>query len=122
MKNVFSLKNSMEIIASLIAAGAFLQVVYQFAIEGHYLIPTVILFVCVVFGNLARHGFRGALWAKHMLFWFGFIITWCVFFGIFFAVTPRTLLGGAFEVVFIALFLFLAFLTLQYRTKNNLEL
>ena len=122
MKNVFSLKNSMELIATVIAAGALWQVVYQFAFEKHYIIPTAILFVCVLFGNLARHGLKGAAWAKHILFWLGFIITWCFFFGIFFAVTPRALLGGAFEVVFSALFLLMAFLTFKYRQKNGLEL
>ena len=122
MKNVFSLKNSMEIFAIVIAAAAFIQVLYQFAIEEHFVIPTAILFICVLFANLARYGLKGALWAKHILFWLGFIFTWYFFFAIFFAQRFRVWLGDAFEVVFVILFLVVAFLTVQYKRKNELEL
>lgn len=119
---MFSLKNSMELVATLIAAIALLQVLYQFVIGKHFVIPTAILFICVLFGNLARYGLRGALWAKHMLFWLGFIFSCYLFFAIFFAQRFRVMLEGAFLPVFVVLFVLFAFLTVQYKQKNKLKL
>ncbi len=122
MGKLFSLKYSLEAIATLIAAVAFVQVLYQFVIGKHFIIPTAILFICVLFGNLARYGLRDAAWAKHMLFWFGFIFSSYLFFAIFFAKTFRVWMGAAFEPVFIVLFLVVAFLTFQYKCRNSLAL
>lgn len=122
MKKLFSLKHSLELVASFISAVAFVQVLYQFIVGKHFVIPTAILFVCVLFGNLARYGMRGASWAKHVLFWFGFIFSCYLFFAIFFAQRFRVMLEGAFLPVFIVLFALFAFLTVGYKQKNNLRL
>lgn len=122
MKKLLSPKHTLEMTAAAISAVAFVQVLYQFIFGRHYIIPTMILFVCILFGNLARHGMRGALWAKHMLFWFGVILSGLLFFGIFFAQTPKVVLGQAFLPTFIALFVLFAFLTFQYKRSNQLTL
>ena len=95
MRQLFSLRHSLELTAVVIAAIAFVQVLYQFIIGKHFVIPTAILFICVLFGNLARYAMRGMLWAKHLLFWFGFIFTCYLFFAIFFAQRFRVMLGDA---------------------------
>lgn len=122
MKKLLSPKYSLEMTAIAISAVAFVQVLYQFIVGRHYIIPTMILFICVLFGNLGRHGLNDKLWAKHVLFWFGVILSSFLFFGIFFAQTPKQVLGGAFLPVFIALFALYAFLTLQYKRTNKLAL
>ena len=122
MKSLFSLRHSLELTAVIIAAVSFVQVLYQFVIGKHFVIPTAILFICVLFGNLARYGMRGAAWAKHLLFWFGFIFSCYLFFAIFFAQRFRVIFGDAFLPIFIALFVLFAFLTLQYKRANKLAL
>lgn len=122
MKTLFSLRNSWDLLAIAIAALAFVAAGYQFVIGKHYMIPTMILFWVVLFGNLARHGLRGDRWAKHLLFWFGFLMTCMSFMGIFFAQAPKEILGSAFLPVWIAMFALVAFLTWQYRKTNELEL
>jgi len=122
MKQLFSLRHSLELTAIAISAVAFVQVLYQFVVGKHFVIPTAILFICVLFGNLARYGVRGMLWAKHILFWFGFILSCYLFFAIFFAQRFRVILGDAFLPIFIVLFALFAFLTLQYKRANKLTL
>ena len=122
MKNAFSLKNTWDLIAVLVAVAAFTVAMYQFAIEEHYIIPTSILLWTVLFGNLARYGLRGERWAKHILFWFGFLMSCMAFMGIFFAQRPKEILGAAFLPVWIAMFLLVAYLTWQYKHKNSLSL
>lgn len=120
MRNLFSLRNSIDIIAILIAAGAFLGVLQSFIIGKHYIIPTGFLLITVLFGNLARFGLQGRIWAKHVLFWIGFLLTSNAFMGLFFARRPREMLGDAFEWVIGALVLVLAYLVVQYARKNTL--
>jgi len=69
MSEKLSLRNSLDIVAALIAALAFIGVLQSFLIGKHFIIPTMILFFGILFGNLARYGFRGYAWAKHILFW-----------------------------------------------------
>ena len=100
MKNLFTLRNSIDLIAILIAAGAFLGVLQSFIIGKHYVIPTMQLTLAVLFGNLARFGFRDERWAKHVLFWFAFLVTCHTFFALFWAAKPREILGSAFLPVY----------------------
>lgn len=122
MGNTLSLKNSWDLVAGLVAAATFVAAMYQFVIGQHYIIPTSILLWTVVFGNLARHGLKGARWAKHVLFWYGFLMSAMGFMGIFFAQRPKEILGGLFLPVWIAGFLLVAWLTWQYRRSNDLSL
>jgi hypothetical protein len=115
-----SFKYSMECIVSLLAVAALTGVLQTFVVGKHFIIPTVILTFAVVLGNLAVYGFRDHAWAKHMLFWFGVILTLHAFFALFWAKTYRELLGGAFEYVCAAVVAIMAVLTWKYARRNAL--
>jgi hypothetical protein len=115
-----SFKYSMEYIVSLLALVAISGVVQTFVVGKHFIIPTGILTIAVILGNLAAYGFRDQLWAKHMLFWFGLIFTLHAFFALFWAKAYRELLGGAFEYVCAAVVAIMAVLTWQYARRNAL--
>ena len=107
MKKLFSLENSLEAIAALVALGATLGVLQTFIIGKHFVIPTMILVFAVLFGNLARFGVKGERWAKHTLFWIFLMMACHAFFALFWAATPREILGNLFlpvyGIVFVAL-------------------
>lgn len=122
MKKLMSLENSLEALATLLAFLAALAVLYTFIIGKHFVIPTLILFLVVVFGNLTRFGLRGDRWAKHMLFWL-FTIMFChAFFALFWAADarPGMLLGAAFYPGYGGFFLLVGFLCWSYATRNGL--
>jgi hypothetical protein len=110
----------MEYIVSLLALAALSGVVQTFVVGKHFIIPTGILTIAVILGNLAAYGFRDQLWAKHILFWFGLILTLHAFFALFWAKAYRELLGGAFEYVCAAVVAIMAVLTWQYARRNAL--
>jgi len=117
---LFSLKHSLELLAVLITIAALLGVVQTFVIGRHFIIPTIILVLAVFFGNLARFGSQGQRWAKHTLFWI-FVVAAChAFFALFWAKTPREILGDAFIYAYGADFVILSFLSWQYARKNKL--
>ena len=120
MNDAFSLKHSLDLIAALIAAIAALAVLQTFLIGKHYIIPTMILFWAVLFGNLARYGLKGYGWAKQILFWIFLIFVFHTFFALFFSVRYRELLGDAFEYVCGAVFLVFAFLVFDYARRNSI--
>ncbi|HSG90505.1 MAG TPA: hypothetical protein VLA56_14915 [Pseudomonadales bacterium] len=114
------LGNSLDWVAALISVVALLAVLQTFAIGRHYIIPTAILVPTVLFGNLARFGLSGRRWAKEILFWIGVIFTAHTFFALFFAKTPRELLGAAFEPVCALVFVASLFAVVQYARRNRL--
>ena len=120
MKRLFSLKHSLELLAVFITIGALLGVLQTFIIGKHFIIPTMILVLAVFFGNLARFGMQGQRWARHTLFWIFAIAACHAFFALFWADTPRKILGDAFIYVYGADFLVLGFLSWQYARKNEL--
>ena len=120
MKNLLTLKHSLDLLAAIIAIAALLGVLQTFIIGKHFVIPTMVLVLAVFFGNLVRSSMRGERWAKHVLFWIFFIATCHAFFALFWAVTPRELLGDAFLFVYGAVFLIVGFLTSQYAKRNEL--
>ena len=120
MKNLLTLKHSLDLLAALIAFAALLGVLQTFIIGKHFVIPTMVLVLAVLFGNLARSSMRGERWAKHVLFWIFFIATCHAFFALFWAATPREMLGDAFLFVYGAVFLIVGFLTWQYAKRNEL--
>jgi len=99
---------------------ALAGVLHTFIVGKHYVIPTMILFVAVTFGNLARSGYRGQAWAKHVLFWIFFVLTCHLFFALFYAARPRELLGAAFVPVYGVLFVVFGLLVFQYGRQNQL--
>ena len=120
MSEKLSLRNSLDIVAALIAALAFIGVLQSFLIGKHFIIPTMILFFSILFGNLARYGFRGYAWAKHILFWIFTIFTAQTFFALFWAKKYRELLGDSFEYVCGGIFLVFAFLLFKYAKENKI--
>lgn len=112
--------NSLDWAAAVIALVALGAVLYTFIIGRHYIIPTAILVPALLFGNLARHGLAGRRWAKELLFWIGVLFTAHTFFALFFAQTPRALLGAAFEPVCGVVFALSAFTVTQYARRNAL--
>ncbi len=118
MSSKVSLENSLDLIAAVVAVAALFGVLQTFVIGKHIIIPTMILFFCIVFGNLARYGLRDKAWAKQVLFWIFFIFTWHLFFALFFAKKYREVLGGSFEPVFGVLLVVFAFLVIRYAQKN----
>ncbi len=120
MKKLLTLKHSLELLAAIISIAAFLGVLQTFVIGKHFVIPTMMLVLAVLFGNLARSGLRGERWAKHILFWIFFIATCHAFFALFWAATPREILGPAFIYVYGAAFAILGFLSWQYAKNNEL--
>ena len=119
MSEKLSLRNSLDIVAALIAALAFIGVLQSFLIGKHFIIPTMILFFGILFGNLARYGFRGYAWAKHILFWIFSIFTAHTFFALFWAKKYRELLGDSFEYVCGGIFLVFAFLLFKYAKEKK---
>jgi len=115
-----SLKHGVDWLLALCAFIAFLAVLQTFLIGKHYIIPTGLLVVAVLFGNLAWYGLQQARWANYVNFWVGFILTAHVFFAIFWAKTPRAILGDAFEPVAIILGLVMLVLTWCYARRNGL--
>ncbi|NOX68186.1 MAG: hypothetical protein GXP15_03295 [Gammaproteobacteria bacterium] len=120
MEKQLSFQNSLEIVATVIAMAALLGVFQTFVIGKHFIIPTMLLFLCVLFGNLARYGFQGRVWAKQTLFWVFFLIAWHIFFALFWAKKYREVLGDSFEYVFGGIVVVLVFLLFNYARKNGI--
>ena len=120
MTKAFSLRYSLDTLAALLAVVGFLGVLQTFIVGRHYIIPTGLLFLAIIFGNLARFGYRDAPFARHLLFWNGVLITCHAFFGLFWAHTPREILGPAFLPVYGAIFLIVGGLTVHYGRHHRL--
>lgn len=120
MKGYFSLRYAYELLFTAISIAAVLAVLETFVIGRHYLIPSAILVIAVLCGNLAWWGFRDKIWAKYLLFWIGFLFTCHAFFALFFSVRYRELLGDYFEVTCATVVVIFTFITVQYARKNLL--
>lgn len=120
LRDRLTLANTFDWLFAACAVVALGGVLHTFVLGRHFIIPTVILTVAVVAGNLAWYGLQGRVWVKHVLFWSGFLLTCHAFFALFWAKRYRELLGAAFEPVFVLLTLVLAFLTWQYARRNAL--
>ena len=120
MKKWFSLQYSLDTVAAIAAVAGIAGVLQTFIIGKHFIIPTMLLAVTILFANLARFGYRDNAFAKNLLFWFGILITCHAFFALFWAKTPREILGGAFLPVYGSVFIIFAFLSWQYARRNKL--
>tara|TARA_B110000438_G_scaffold196170_1_gene187747 strand:+ start:69 stop:434 length:366 start_codon:yes stop_codon:yes gene_type:complete len=120
MKNYIKLNHSFDLIVLLLVTLGILLVFQTFIIGHHYIIPTGILMLSVIFGNLAYYGFKNNRFAKKILFWLFFVFTLHLFFALFFSVKYRTILGNSFEPVCIINILAFSYLLIQYERKNNL--
>jgi len=120
MNKLLTLDNSFDLIFAVAAAAGVLATLQTFIIGQHYIIPTGILTVTVVLGNIARYGLQGARWAKEILFWCGFLFSAHMLMGIFFSKRYPEVLGAAFYPVTVGTFLLFAFLSYRYARGNNL--
>lgn len=120
MSKKLSLPTSLDWLIALFALMGALAVLQTFIIGKHYIIPSVILLVTVVLGNLAWYGLHNALWAKRINFWCGFLLTAHCFFALFWSVKYRAVLGDKFELVFVPLTLIMLVVTWLYAKNNKL--
>ena len=120
MTQWLKLGNSFDLIFAVLAAAGALGVLQTFVIGQHYIIPSGILAVTVLLGNLARYGLQNRAWAKQILFWCGFLFTAHAFMALFFSKRYREILGGAFEPVCIVVILIFGYLTWQYARHNRI--
>ena len=120
MNRLLSFERSLELLAWIITIVALFGVLQTFIIGKHFVIPTMILVFAVLFGNLARFAMHDQRWAKHVLFWIFFVAACHAFFALFWAKTPREMLGDAFLYVYGADFLIISFLSWQYAKRNAL--
>lgn len=120
MNRFFSLRNSLDLIAAVIAVAALVTVIQTFVIGRHYVIPTMILFIVIVFGNLARFGVRGAPWAKQLLFWIFLLSAGHAFFALFWAAKPREIFGAAFPYLYGGYLVLITALLIPYASQNSI--
>lgn len=124
MKVDFSTKltcrNSLEWITAFITCLSILGVIQTFVIGRHFIIPTAILTLSILLGNLTAYAFMGRLWAKRVIFWLYLIFTSHLFFALFWAKKYREILEQAFIPSFLITFLLFVFLLVQYNRKNQL--
>ncbi len=120
MRDKLSFKYSFELLLTVATLGTALAVLQTFVIGRHYIIPTGLLCITVLLGNIAWYGFRDHPWAKQLLFWIGFLLTSHAFFALFWSKRYREILGDSFELVCAIVVLLLGFLTVQYARRNAL--
>lgn len=116
----FNYRNSLEWLTALITLLAIIGVVYTFIIGRHFIIPTGILALTILLGNLTFYAFAGRCWAKRVVFWLYLIFTSHIFFALFWAKKYREILEHAFVPSFLITFLLFAFLLVQYSCQNHL--
>jgi hypothetical protein len=122
MRKLFSLDHSLEALSAVLAGVGLLGVLQTFIIGRHFVIPTMILALVVLLGNLARFGMRGERWAKHMVFWLFALAASHAFFALFWAAEarPGTALGSGFYPVYGGTILVLSGLCATYAHRNQL--
>ena len=122
MSKLFSLDHSLEALAALFAVGAGLGVLQTFVIGKHFVIPTMILLLVFVFGNLARFGMQGHRWAKHTLFWLFLLMVCHAFFALVWAgdLRPGQLFGAAFYPAYGGFLVVVGWLCFSYASRNRL--
>ena len=120
MKNLISYKNTFDLIILMMTAVGFFAVIETFIVGKHYIIPTAILFLTIVLGNLSYYGIQGRRGAKKILFWIFFLFDVHLFFALFFSVKYRVILGSNFEIICIINILVFSYLLFKYIKKNHL--
>jgi hypothetical protein len=117
--NKLNLRHGLDWLIATFAVFALAGVLQTFIIGKHFIIPTVLLVITILLGNLAWYGFKQVKWAQHLNFWFGFILTCHCFFALFWAKKYRDVLGNAFEPVAVVVTLLLFTITWLYASKNK---
>ena len=113
--------NSLDWCLAIFTLLGGVAVLHTFVLGKHYIIPTVLLFVTVILGNLAWYGLSQHKWAKRINFWCGVLLTSHGFFALFWSKKYRDLLGAQFEWVCILITLVFLMLTVMYAKRNHLS-
>jgi hypothetical protein len=121
MNKRLSWTTSLDWLMGFVALFALIAVLQTFIIGKHYIIPSVLLTLSVLFGNLAWYALNGARWAKLLNFWCGALLTSHCFFALFWSVKYRAILGDYFEAVASVVTLLLFFTTFLYAKHNRLH-
>ena len=114
------LRHGLDWLIAMFTVLALAAVLQTFIIGKHFIIPTILLVITVLLGNLAWYGFKQVKWAQYLNFWVGFILSCHCFFALFWAKKYREILGAAFEPVAVVVTLLLLALTWFYASKNQL--
>lgn len=122
MKRLFSLGYSLEGLAALVSVIAGVGVLQTFILGKHFVIPTLMLLLVMLFGNLARFGLKDQRWAKHLLFWLFLLAVFHALFALVWAreARPGQLLGEAFYPLYGAFAVGVGTLCLLYARRNAL--
>jgi len=122
MNKLFSPENSLEVLAAVFSLLAVLGTLQTFVIGGHFVIPTMVLFLAILFGNLARFGLQGQRWAKHLLFWLFAVLACHAFFALFHAADarPGAFFGAAFYPAYGGFLVIVGGLCWRYAQTNRL--
>lgn len=111
---------TLDIGAAVVTLALAGSVLFNFVIGKHYIIPTVIMVPTLLMANITWFGLKGELWAKYILCNMATLIAAHAFFGLFWAKTPREMLGDGFYPAYGALFLLMAGLAWTYARANGL--
>jgi hypothetical protein len=120
MQKKLAFHNTIDWFMALLSLLGLLAVLQTFIMGKHYIIPSAILAVTVLLGNVAWYGLHKAKWANLLNFWIGFLLTAHCFFALFWSVKYRALLGDYFELVFVPLTVILLAITWLYAKHNKL--
>ena len=120
MKSKISLDHSLDLVAVIITVAALAGVLQTFIIGKHYVIPTMILALAVLLGNIARFALADRAWAKHALFWIFFLLACHAFFALFWAAKPREIFGAAFPWLYGGFLVVIVGLLIPYARRNAL--
>ena len=120
MRNYFNLNHSFDSIILIMVILGFCSVIQTFIFGKHYIIPTALLSVSIIFGNLTYYGFQENRIAKKILFWLFFTLTAHLFFALFFSVKYRAILGSYFEPICILNIVIFGYLLFKYNEENKL--
>jgi len=106
----------------LITALAGVAVLQTFLVGRHFVIPTLILGLAMLFGNLARFGLRDQRWAKHVLLWIFLLLVFHALFALAWAgdARPGQLFGSAFYPLYGGFALGVGALCIAYARRNAL--
>ena len=120
MKSKLQWRYTLEWCATLVTIVGLLGVLQTFLVGRHFVIPTGVLAVTVVFANLAWFGFQGQRWANYILFWLAVLVCCHSFFALFWAKAPRELLGVGFLPIYAAICFVSALAAWHYARSNQL--
>ena len=122
MKKLLSAGYCLETLAILVGLLAALGVIQTFIIGQHFVIPTMILLLVFLFGNLARFGLQDRRWAKHLLFWLFALMVSHTLFALVWAADfrPGEIFGQAFYPVYGGFAVIVGSLCVIYAQRNSL--